>query len=201
MSFLDEIIDREQSPSSADILKSLRHHVIESLKQAGEDGETMDGMDIGLLVLDFARKKVEFSGANNPCFRVRKLSEEETAMYDGNGKEPDDGSWSNGRYLLETISADKMPIGISPKMNESFTCNEHDMEGGFSYYLFSDGYIDQFGGPNGKKFMKRNFRKLLLEIQDNSMEKQKELLERNLVEWRGGIEQIDDILVLGIKID
>ena len=201
MSFLDEIIDKDHSPGSDSVLNQLRLHVTESLKQVGSDGETQDGMDIALLVLDFQRKKVEFSGAYNSCFRIRKLTEGEITGFDGRLTDDQNGTMSNGKYVLETINADKMPIGISPKMNKDFTCNEHNLETGFSYYLFSDGYIDQFGGEKGKKFMKRNFKKLLLEIQDHPMEMQRELLEKNLNDWRGEIEQIDDVLVMGIRIE
>ncbi len=199
MSFLDEIIDKDQSPRADDVLKQLRLHVIESLKQVGNEGEAQDGMDIALLVLDFGRRKVEFSGAYNPCFRVRKMTSDEIALYDGSMNEDTNGTMSNGKHLLETINADKMPIGISPKMNQEFACNEHNLENGISYYLFSDGYVDQFGGPNGKKFMKKNFKKLLLEIQDHPMEEQKRLLEKSLADWMGETDQIDDILVMGIK--
>ena len=112
-----------------------------------------------------------------------------------------DGSIANGKYILETIYASKMPIGISSRMKEQFVFFDWTLERGISYYLFSDGYIDQFGGPNGRKFMKKNFKRLILEIQDYPMNKQKELLEENLKSWMGQSPQIDDILVMGIRTD
>jgi serine phosphatase RsbU (regulator of sigma subunit) len=201
MSFLDEIIDKEISLSANAILRELRLHVTESLKQVGDDDEAKDGMDLALLVIDFNAKKVEYSGAYNPCFKVRKLTVEESQKSQANSPDDSEGTMSNGKYVLETIRASKMPIGISSKMNEEFVFHEDLLENGVSYYLFSDGYIDQFGGPNGRKFMKKNFKKLILEIQDHSMTDQKELLEKNLTEWRGLSPQIDDILVMGIRID
>ena len=201
MSFLDEIIDKEMAPRADFILNELRLHIIESLKQVGGDDEAKDGMDIALLVIDFNTRRIEFSGAYNPCFRIRKISEEETKKYKTDSSEMPDGSMSDGKYLLETIYASKMPIGISSKMHENFVFYDWNLEKGISYYLFSDGYIDQFGGEHGRKFMKRNFKKLLLEIQDYPMNRQKELLEKALMDWMGSSPQIDDILVMGIRTD
>lgn len=202
MSFLDEIIDKEMAPRADFILNQLRLHVTESLKQIGGDDEAKDGMDIALLVIDFNTGRIEFSGAYNPCFRVRKLTEEESKKYhDNDSAEMPDGSMQNGKYLLETIYASKMPIGISSRMNEDFVFYDWKLERGVSYYLFSDGYIDQFGGSHGRKFMKKNFKKLILEIQDYPMDKQKELLDKNLKDWMGQSPQIDDILVMGIRTE
>jgi len=201
MSFLDEIIDKEFAPRADEILNELRLHVTESLKQVGDDDEAKDGMDLALLVIDFDKQKIEFSGAYNPCFRVRKLTNDEIRNYTGDETERDDGSISNGKYLLETIYASKMPIGISSRMNEDFVFYDWALQKGVSYYLFSDGYIDQFGGPNGRKFMKKNFKRLILDIQDYPMEEQKELLEKNLIDWMGHTPQIDDILVMGIRTE
>ena len=199
MSFIDEIIDKEDAPRADYVLNQLRLHVTESLKQSGGDDEAKDGMDLGLLVVDYSTKRIEFSGAYNPCFKVRKLTEEEVKTHSERSDEIPDGSMTNGKYLLETIYASKMPIGISSRMNEDFVFYEWELQKGIAYYLFSDGYIDQFGGAHGRKFMKKNFKRLILDIQDNPMEKQRELLEQNLIEWMGPTPQIDDILVLGIK--
>jgi hypothetical protein len=201
MSFLDEIIDKESAPRADHILSELRLHVTESLKQVGGDDEAKDGMDMGLLVVDFNVSRIEFSGAYNPCFKVRRMTEGEAKNYHEENMEMADGSMSNGKYILETILASKMPIGISSRMNEKFVFYYWNLESGISYYLFSDGYIDQFGGSSGRKFMKKNFKKLILDIQDYPMKKQEELLEQNLNEWMGQTPQIDDILVIGIRTD
>jgi serine phosphatase RsbU (regulator of sigma subunit) len=127
------------------------------------------------------------------------MTKEEAGNFQNENMEMPDGSVSDGKYLLETISASKMPIGISSRMNENFVFSDWILEQGISYYLFSDGYIDQFGGPESRKFMKKNFKSFILEIQDFPMEKQKELLEQNLNSWMGQSPQIDDILVMGIR--
>jgi serine phosphatase RsbU (regulator of sigma subunit) len=200
MSFIDEIIDKEAAPRADYVLNQLRLHVTESLKQSGADDESKDGMDLGMIVVDYSTGRIEFSGAYNPCFRVRKMTEEEIKNYREESEEMPDGSMSNGKHILETIFASKMPIGISSKMHEQFVFYEWNIEKGISYYLFSDGYIDQFGGAHGRKFMKKNFKRLILDIQDNHMDVQRDLLEKNLIEWMGPSPQIDDILVLGIRI-
>ena len=201
MSFLDEIIDKDPTARANFILSQLRLHVTDSLKQVGGDDEAKDGMDMALLVIDFGTQRIEFSGAYNPCFRVRKLAENEALIYEDESAERPDGSMSNGKYLLETIYASKMPIGISSRMNEDFVFYDWTLEKGISYYMFSDGYIDQFGGDHGRKFMKKKFKRLILEIQDYPMTRQKELLEKNLRDWMGQSPQIDDILVMGIRTE
>ena len=109
---------------------------------------------------------------------MKKIKLEDDKERYSDYSEKKDGTMTNGKYLLETIYASKMPIGISSKMDEGFVFHEWTLEKGISYYLFSDGYLDQFGGPDGRKFMKKNFKRLILEIQDYPMEKQKELLEK-----------------------
>ena len=201
MSFLDEIIEKDKYPRADQILSELRLHVIESLKQSGSDDEAKDGMDIALLVMDFNVSRIEFSGAYNPCFKVRKLTDEETGLYNNDMLKMADGSMTNGKYLLETIFASKMPIGFSSGMDEKFVFYDWEWEKGISYYMFSDGYIDQFGGEKGRKFMKKNFKRLILEIQDYPMKKQEDILEKRLNDWMGKTPQIDDILVLGIRTE
>ena len=98
------------------------------------------------------------------------------------------------------IDGDRMPIGIYEQDPIPFSDRAISLEAGDTLYLFSDGYVDQLGGEFRKTFRSRRFRKLLLEIQDEPMEKQKTILANNMEAWRGQIEQIDDILVIGIRI-
>jgi serine phosphatase RsbU (regulator of sigma subunit) len=107
----------------------------------------------------------------------------------------------NSNYMLDQLKGDKMPIGISAKKYDPFTLHELDMKPGWTMYMFSDGYVDQFGGPAGKKFMSKAFKKLLLEVQDYPMKEQGEILDDTLLKWMGELPQIDDIIVIGIKLD
>lgn len=200
ISFLEEIVSKNPLGKANQILNKLRHQVVISLKQVGEADEQKDGMDLGLIIVDYKRRIIEFAGAYNPCLKVRKLNQGEVTEWKmGSFIVPEDGM-TNGKYLLETVRADKMPIGISFKMDKEFTRTEWIMDEEISYYLFTDGYIDQFNGHTGKKFLKKNLKQLLLEVQDHPMGKQKEILEERLLSWQGSSPQIDDILILGLKI-
>jgi serine phosphatase RsbU (regulator of sigma subunit) len=101
--------------------------------------------------------------------------------------------------LVET-RGDKMPIGINAVVERSFTNHDIKLEMGDLIYIFSDGYPDQFGGPEEKKFRYKNFQKLLVQNRNKPLESQKRELERNFIQWKGNLEQVDDVLVIGIKI-
>ena len=201
ISFLDEIINKTGSTSTNEILNQLRTHVTESLKQLeGGDEETKDGMDMGILVVNHNTEQIEFSGAYNPCWVVRELTKAEKQKYTAGELELEKGSLTNGKHLLVTIDADRMPIGVSSQMSKSFSMYSKKLVKGESYYLLTDGYSDQFGGERGRKYLKKNLKKFILEIQGIPMKQQKDLLEKNLVDWMGNNDQVDDILIMGIKV-
>ena len=172
--FLNEIINSRQFTNAADILMQLRDEVITSLRQKGVEGEAQDGMDIALCLLDKKENILHFSGANNPLYHVR------------------DGK-------VERIMGDKMPIGIHVSLDKQFTNTIISPRKGDIFYLFSDGYADQFGGPGGKKFKYKPFRDLLLEISSLPMPEQKQILEERFDAWKGSMEQVDDVLVMGLR--
>ncbi len=155
-----------------EILDKTREIVLETFEKSDED--VNDGMDIALCSINTESKKLCFAGANNGLYIVR------------------DGE------IIE-IKPDKQPIG-NYKDAKPFTLHEHDLKTGDVIYTFSDGYPDQFGGPKGKKFMYKNFRNLLLDIHKKPMEQQHKLLQQAFEDWKGGIEQIDDVCVIGVRI-
>ncbi len=173
ISFLNEIVDKNNITEPAQILNQLRESVVTSLKQREAESESKDGMDLALCKVNHKEAKVWYAGAYNPLWHIRKGE------------------------LTET-RADRMPIAIHDKMHE-FTTHTSDLQKGDTLYMFSDGFADQFGGPNGKKFKTRHFQELLIKIQDKTMEQQQEILNTTIEEWRGDIEQIDDIVVVGLK--
>ncbi len=175
ISSMNEIINRNESIKANQILELLRDFVINSLHQTGSRGETQDGIEIALCVIDTRHRVLEYAGANRPLYIIRR-----------------------NEFLH--IRGDKMPIGIYDQEPTPFNNHEISLELGDSIYLFSDGYVDQLGGPLRKTFRANQFRKLLLANQDHSMEGQKQILEEKLDSWRGEVEQIDDILVIGIKV-
>ncbi|MCX6334865.1 MAG: SpoIIE family protein phosphatase, partial [Bacteroidia bacterium] len=173
--FLDEIVNTREIDNAASILNILRDEIINTLKQKGTTGEARDGMDISLVILDRESGKLDFAGANNPLYMIR------------NGK-------------LIKYQADNMPIGIHFISFTPFTNQNIEIRKGDYLYLFSDGYADQFGGPRGKKFMYKPFQNLLLRNYSKPMEIQKEILENTFEEWKNDMEQVDDVMVIGIKV-
>ncbi len=173
--FLNEIIDKNVDQEPNEILDKLRSEVIKLLKQKGEEGEASDGMDISLAIIDNEYNSLKFSGANNPIYYIKNDE-------------------------LEIIKGDRMPIGIHLNFNNPFTNHTIDCEKDDTFYLFSDGYADQFGGPRGKKFRYKQFQDLLLSIYRKPMGEQKSILEETILNWKGEESQVDDILILGFKI-
>ncbi|MDD2563563.1 MAG: SpoIIE family protein phosphatase [Salinivirgaceae bacterium] len=174
ISFLNQIIGQEKTLNAAEILFQLRENIIQSLHQTGKIGENKDGMDIALYIVDPKTNLLQFSGANNPLVLIR---DDEAVVY----------------------KADKMPIGIYVKGNIPFTNNEIELMDGDAIYTFSDGYVDQFGGPNKRKFMSKQFRELLLEIHKNPMEEQHDILDKTLSDWHGELDRVDDVVVMGYR--
>ncbi len=164
----------------SDILNKTREIVISEFEKSDED--VRDGMDIALCSIKYkveSKKSqttaiLQYAGANNPLWIVRD-------------------------HELIDIRPDKQPIGKHFK-NSSFTPHSIELKKGDTIYIFSDGYADQFGGPKGKKFMYKPFKNLLLSIQDKDMDDQKEILEQRFNEWKGNLEQVDDVCVIGIRI-
>ena len=177
ISFLNEIVNlSEIEDLRADIiLNDMRALIITSLRQTGEVGESRDGMDMTLCIIDKEKMEVDFAGAYNSLFIIRD------------------------NEIIET-KADKMPIGIHVKRSDNFTNHIIDLKKGDVLYTFSDGYVDQFGGEDNTKFRKKNFKELLLKIHKEDMSKQKEILDNTIMNWMEGYDQIDDILVSGIRI-
>jgi len=151
-------------------------------------------MDMSLYVLDRNSNQLEFSGANNPLYIVRKnISKSELA---GNGLL----SKIHNNDLGE-IKGDKQPIGYEEGKESPFTKKVLQLQKGDLLYTFSDGYADQFGGKQNKKFTYGRFKDLLLTVKGKSMNSQKKVLAQSIDEWMGADnEQIDDICIVGIKI-
>jgi len=202
MTFLDEIVIKSEVTNTDEILEQLREHVITSLKQSGQysEGSTKDGMDLAMISVDLQTRNFQYSGAYNPLYLVRKLKRSEKARL-AKDEELDlpRGSVHNDKYLLIQVRADQMPIGISEKTLPFHASTFKDE--GYSIYMFSDGFLDQFGGPRGKKFMSRNFKKLILELQSVPLKEQGAAMDEILTDWMGEISQIDDILVMGLRLN
>jgi serine phosphatase RsbU (regulator of sigma subunit) len=182
ISLLNEIVtEREVGPPN-EILNELRKRIKKSLHQDGRKGEAKDGMDIAFCIIDLENHLIQFSGAHNPLYLIRR-------------------NFKENNYELYETKADKMPIGIHDEDNVSFTNNKIHLENNDTIYLFSDGYVSQFGGEKREKFKSQRFHEILLKIQNESMDIQKVILNETIISWQGKHEQIDDILLIGLKIN
>jgi two-component system, sensor histidine kinase LadS len=157
------------------LLNTQRDAIIMALNPEGTDEVSKDGMDCVLCSYDFKNKKMEFACANNPLWIVRD------------------------KQLIE-FKADKQPIGLHEGPKTDFTLHEVQLQAGDIVYTFTDGYADQFGGPKGKKYKFSQLKEKLVAISDKSMEEQKGILDKTFEEWKGNLEQVDDVLLIGIKI-
>ena len=174
VTFLQEIVSKDAITSPELILNRLRQEIINALKQKGQKDGQKDGMDMAIISINNKTNVLQYSGAYNPLFIIRNDE-------------------------LKILPANKMPVSIFLKMKD-FTMQEIQLQKNDKLYMFSDGYSDQFGGMHRKKFLIKNFKKLLLQISNKNMAEQKELLNNNLVKWMNNEEQVDDIVVIGIKI-
>jgi serine phosphatase RsbU (regulator of sigma subunit) len=173
VTLLNEIVNSKHILMPDQIIENLRQGIIKSLKQVADEDSIKDGMDIAVCVIDFDKNILWYAGANNPLYLVR-------------GGE------------LTHYRADKMPVAIHYKM-EPFTLHTIEIQKGDAFYIFSDGYADQFGGPRQKKFMSMQLRETLVQIGGLTMLQQGERMNQIFEEWRGGGPQIDDVTLIGVR--
>ena len=158
------------------ILDNLNRLSAEALQsESNGNSHLNDGMDLAMVVLDEQAMKLEYSGAYNPLYVIR-----------------------NGELIQ--LDPDKFSIGSFHSGEKQYSNRSFDLEKGDAVYAFTDGFVDQFGGEKGKKFLKKRFRELLLEIHALPMEQQEIKLHETLVTWKKGHEQVDDILVVGVRV-
>jgi serine phosphatase RsbU (regulator of sigma subunit) len=174
LGFLNEIIHGQPAPKANRILNMMREKVMKALHQSGKMKETRDSIDMAICIFTYDSFEMQYSGANRPLFIVRNNE-------------------------LREIKPDKMPIGLAPLREDSFTnriisFDEHDM-----FYLSSDGFPDQFGGADDKKYKSHRFREFLSGIAALDTKEQKQIIEKEFSDWKGNSPQIDDVMVFGFK--
>jgi serine phosphatase RsbU (regulator of sigma subunit) len=177
-----------------DILNKL-NELVEKTLHSGEGKDVKDGMDIALCNLNTNNNLLEFSGANNPMYLVRPKANPFEYEQEKNISISEGDS-----HILYEIKANRQPIGAYIN-RENFTNHCFQLLPGDSVYIFSDGFPDQFGGPNGKKFKYKPFKELLLSLQEHDMATQRTLLNMAIEDWKGSTyEQVDDICVIGVRV-
>jgi len=173
VTMLNEIVNEKHIIMPDQIIENLRDAIIKSLKQVVDEDTVKDGMDIAVCVVDFNENILWYAGANNPLFLIR------------------------GGELMH-YRPDKMPVAIHYKM-PPFTLHKIELQKGDAFYIFSDGYADQFGGPKEKKFMSNQLKEKLVEIAGKPMLQQGERLNEIFEEWRGDNPQVDDVILIGVR--
>jgi len=174
MNSLKEAVKEGQTKSD-EILNHTRKTIIQTLANDGSAEGGKDGMDAVLLIFNHDKTELEFSLANNPLWIIRTGE------------------------LLE-FKADKMPVGRHDKQDTLFTRHTEKLQKGDLIYIFTDGFADQFGGEKGKKFKYSALKELLLSIAEKPMEEQKSILTKTFENWRGNLEQVDDVCVVGVRV-
>jgi serine phosphatase RsbU (regulator of sigma subunit) len=177
ISMLNESVIERKILRPERVLNDLRDNIIKALNPGKIDSESKDGMDCSLCTFDFKNNTMQAACANNPVWIVR-----------------------NGTLLVEEIVPDKMPVGLQHGDQKSFTLHNVKLHKGDTVYMFTDGYADQFGGPKGKKFKYKQLQQLLIDNCHLSMQEQKSILDKALEDWKGNLEQVDDILIMGIRV-
>ena len=174
---LKQVVSGTDTTEPGIILDALNEGVSETLHNTDEGASAKDGMDLSLCSIDLTTLQVEFAGAYNPMYLIRNNE-------------------------IQEIKADKFPIGFFVGHDRrKFTNHKIQLMKGDCIYIFSDGFVDQFGGVKGKKFKAKAFRELLLSFQDKSMKQQNILLNQAFETWKDKLEQVDDVCVIGVRID
>ena len=172
---LNDAVINQNLHDTGEIFDAVRKHIVHILKSHGQS-QTKDGMDAVICKFNPDKNTVQYSGAQNPLWILRKDNTE-----------------------IEVIKGDKQPIGAFDNAH-AFTAHSIQLEKGDQLYFFSDGYQDQFGGEKGKKFKAANLKKLIISNRDKSMSAQKELLFKRFENWKGDLEQVDDVCVIGVRV-
>lgn len=181
ISCLEKSVEEKKLLEPAAILDHTRLKIIERLKKDGSAEGGKDGMDCSLISFDLKHNRFTYAAANNPVWIVRFSKEEE-------------------KQILIELAADKMPVGKHDKDSISFKQSTVDLQPGDMIYTLTDGMPDQFGGPKGKKFMYKPLKELLISISHLPVNEQKEKLASALKEWKGALEQIDDVCIVGVRV-
>jgi serine phosphatase RsbU (regulator of sigma subunit)/F0F1-type ATP synthase assembly protein I len=172
---LKDILKTTDRVEPSIIMDMMNDGVAHTLHASTSEEQTKDGMDMTLCAINYKTLELQFAGAFNPLYIIR------------------------GNELMQ-YKADKFPVGMFVGAKQNFTNTKIQLQKGDTIYIFSDGYADQFGGPRGKKFMAGNFRNLLVETSKMPIENQKVILNQTIEEWRGNLEQVDDILIIGVTV-
>ena len=172
---MNEAINADKLTQPSDILNATRRKIVNYLANDGSAEGGKDGMDCSLVSFDFKNKKLIYAAANNPVWIIRDKT-------------------------FIALAADRMPVGKHDKDSIPFTQHEFELQSGDMVYTLTDGFPDQFGGPKGKKFKYKQLEELLVSVSHESVESQKNKLNEIFENWKGNLEQVDDVCVIGVRV-
>jgi serine phosphatase RsbU (regulator of sigma subunit) len=195
--FLNEIVIESGITKPSEILNHLREKIIKALSQKNANRQQSDGIDMAICVWDKNKNELFYSGANNPLYIISK---NENTIKQMDSFEAKNFILENNDFQLFEVKPDKQPVGFytgdkSPFNSITIKLNKDDR-----IYVFSDGYADQFGGEKEKKLKYKPFKEILLSISNQNMANQKNELESFFTAWKGNLEQIDDVCVIGVRV-
>lgn len=174
ISFLNLVVSKFQPTSAAFVLNNLREYLMKALDQTGKEQEQKDGIDMALCIIDPKNKILQFAGAFNSAYIVRN-------------------------NIIHQLEGDKMPIGVAAEFENSFRNIVFKLQPDDMLYLFTDGFPDQFGGPEQKKYKYKKFRELLIDCSTKPVNTQMDLLKNEFFKWKGELSQLDDVTIMGIR--
>lgn len=181
VTMLNDIINKQKIVQTDTILNELRNQIKIALGQTGNTGEQKDGMDISICLINMENLQLQYSGAFHSLYILQNINK-------------------NSDYTFQEIKGDHMPIGVHPIDYLPFTISRIQLNKNDRIYLFSDGFVSQFGGEHNQKFKSKRFQELIMKIQGTALNKQKMLLDKALNDWQGNAQQVDDILVIGLQV-
>ncbi|MBI4645556.1 MAG: SpoIIE family protein phosphatase [Bacteroidia bacterium] len=228
IAFLNDIVIKNNITSPDAVLNNMRENIIKALHQTGNEEEAKDGIVMSICSIEKEKKLLKFAGANNSLYLITPVPQGHCNKVSsaGAGNNADSGDLAGQALLKEIkgdvsaetnmkncekqlieVKADKMPISISNNM-KPFTLHELTYSDSDTFYMFSDGYADQFGGENGEKIKLQGLKKILCSISQKPMFEQREILNNKFEQWKSFInpetdqsyEQVDDVLIVGFKI-
>ena len=203
VSLFNKVVVERQIIQPNLILNEMRKEVKLALHQDSINSSQKDGMDLSLVRIDLDTMMMHFAAANNTGYLIQHYDESQREEISKDLAKPEHlRELGNGQLMkLTLMPADPMPIGVYLREKESFTMTSYQLRPGDTFYLSSDGYIDQFGGKFGRKFLSRNFVKLLMDINDKPMAEQEKTVIETHDNWRGlEYDQLDDIIVIGVRV-
>ncbi|MCK4663226.1 MAG: SpoIIE family protein phosphatase [Bacteroidales bacterium] len=200
VTLLNKIVIEKEIIEPSEILNRLKKNIIVSLHQTGKEGEADDGMDVSVIAIDKGKRIISFAGAINSLFIVRSelvppLNNLNKSIFQNHNL----SITQNYGFVLNEIKGDRMPVSFHQNLDKSFANHQFELLDNDAIYLSTDGFRDQFGGPKEKRYKTSKLKDLLLSCKHKKMAEQQKILDNDFQNWKGSLDQVDDICIFGVK--